>query len=92
MNIIQAIKSRWSIAAIALLILAAIAFVVVRLGPLAPTRVTIVQVKEGSISPSLFGIGTVEARRNWMVGPTVASRVLNVKVDVGHRQGRSTVG
>jgi len=25
----------------------------------------------------------VEARRNWMIGPTVAGRVLNVKVDVG---------
>ena len=31
----------------------------------------------------LFGIGTVEARRSWMVGPTVAGRVLRVQVDVG---------
>ena len=30
-----------------------------------------------------MGIGTVEARRSWMVGPTAASRVLRVAVDVG---------
>jgi HlyD family secretion protein len=39
--------------------------------------------KEGSFTPELFGIGTVEARRSWMIGPTVAGRVLSVKVDVG---------
>ena len=35
------------------------------------------------MSPAIFGIGTVEARRSWMVGPTVAGRVLSVQVDVG---------
>jgi HlyD family secretion protein len=40
-------------------------------------------VQEGRLRPALFGIGTVEARRSWMVGPTVAGRVLSVKVDVG---------
>ena len=35
------------------------------------------------MSPAIFGIGTVEARRSWMVGPTVAGRVLSVRVDVG---------
>lgn len=32
---------------------------------------------------NFFGIGQVEARHSWMVGPTVAGRVLSVKVDVG---------
>jgi HlyD family secretion protein len=45
--------------------------------------VTVSQVKEGTFNPALFGIGTVEARRNWMIGPTAAGRVLSVKVDVG---------
>jgi HlyD family secretion protein len=58
-------------------------FVMLRAGPLAPIKVTVAQVKEGSLAPELFGIGTVEARRNWMIGPTVAGRVLSVKVDVG---------
>ena len=54
-----------------------------RSGPLAPTRVTVSKVQEGTLSPALFGIGTVEARRNWMIGPTLAGRVLSVRVDVG---------
>jgi HlyD family secretion protein len=54
-----------------------------RAGPLAPVKVTLAQVKEGRMTPELFGVGTVEARRSWMIGPTVASRVLSVKVDVG---------
>jgi HlyD family secretion protein len=45
--------------------------------------VTVTSVQEGKLSPAIFGIGTVEARRSWMVGPTVAGRVLSVRVDVG---------
>ena len=69
--------------ALALLILGAIVFVLRSAGPLARTRITIQTVREGVLSPSIYGIGTVEARRSWMVGPTTAGRVLSVKVDVG---------
>ena len=83
MNIPTSMKRRLSLAALAVLLLAALAFVMLRSGPLAPTRVTVSKVQEGTFSPALFGIGTVEARRNWMIGPTVAGRVLSVRVDVG---------
>ena len=83
MNISTPMKRRLSLAALAVLLLAALAFVMLRSGPLAPTRVTVSKVQEGTLSPALFGIGTVEARRNWMIGPTVAGRVLSVRVDVG---------
>jgi len=83
MNIPAQLKRRLPLAALAVLLLAALAFVMLRSGPLAPTRVTVNQVKEGTFNPALFGIGTVEARRNWMIGPTVAGRVLSVRVDVG---------
>ena len=83
MNISTPMKRRLSLAALAVLLLAALAFVMLRSGPLAPTRVTVSKVQEGTFSPALFGIGTVEARRNWMIGPTVAGRVLSVRVDVG---------
>ncbi len=66
-----------------LLVVAGLGFVALRAGPLAPTRITVTQVQEGALQPSLFGVGTVEARRSWMVGPTVAGRVLRVAVDVG---------
>lgn len=71
------------IAALAVALVAALAFVALRTGPLAPIRVTVTSIQEGKLSPAIFGIGTVEARRNWMVGPTVAGRVLSVRVDVG---------
>ncbi|MDO8719712.1 MAG: efflux RND transporter periplasmic adaptor subunit [Polaromonas sp.] len=74
---------RLALGALALALVGALAFVALRTGPLAPTRVTIAAVQQGRLSPAIFGIGTVEARRSWMIGPTVAGRVLSVKVDVG---------
>lgn len=66
-----------------IVLLAVFAFVVVRTGPFAPVRVTAVTVAEGSVAPALFGIGTVEARRSYLIGPTSAGRVLKVHADVG---------
>ena len=68
---------------LALSLVMAIVFVVQRAGPLAPVRVTVVQAVEGTLSPALFGIGTVEARRSYLIGPTSAGRVLRVLVDAG---------
>lgn len=83
MKLTSPIKRRLLLAGLAVLLIGLFFFVMLRSGPLAPIKVTVAQVKQGSIAPELFGIGTVEARRNWMIGPTVAGRVLNVKVDVG---------
>ena len=63
-------------------LLGALVFVVMRSGPLAPTRVTLHKVASGTLAPELFGIGTVEARRAYLIGPTTAGRVLRVAVDV----------
>jgi HlyD family secretion protein len=77
------ISRRFGLLILALLLLAAFIFIVLRSGPLAPIRVTVVPVEEGSVAPSLFGVGTVEARRAYLIGPTSAGRVLKVLVDVG---------
>ena len=77
------LKRRLIIGSVALALIAGMAYVSLRTGPLAPIKVTVASPVEGSLSPAIFGIGTVEARRSWMVGPTVAGRVLSVKVDVG---------
>lgn len=66
-------------------VLTAFAYVVMRSGPLAPVRVTVATVAEERVAPSLFGIGTVEARRSYAVGPTAPGRLLAVAVDVGDR-------
>ena len=52
-------------------------------GPLAPSKVTLAKVEQGTLVASTFGIGTVEARRSYAIGPTLASRVARVLVDQG---------
>ena len=61
----------------------AFGFVVFRMGPLAPTKITVAHVNNERLTPSVFGIGSVEARQSWLMGPTVAGRVLRVHVDAG---------
>jgi HlyD family secretion protein len=69
----------------AITLIAAIGSVAFRIGPLAPTRLTVVQVTQDSLTPSVFGVGSVEAKQSWLMGPTVAGRVLRVHVDVGDK-------
>lgn len=60
-------------------------YVALRSGPLAPIPVTVTKVEKTSITPALFGIGTVEARYTYRIGPTVAGRIKQVVVQVGER-------
>ena len=66
-------------------VLLSLAWLVTNQGPLAPAKVTVAKVERGALVASTFGIGTVEARRAYALGPTVASRVLRVLVDQGDR-------
>ncbi len=83
MTLTSPAKRRLLLLGSAALLLGLFFLVMLRSGPLAPVKVTVIQAREGSFAPELFGIGVVEARRSWMVGPTTAGRVLSVKVDVG---------
>lgn len=58
-------------------------YVSLRSGPLAPVPVTAAQVQSRSISPALFGIGTVESRYSYKIGPTLAGRIKFLNVHVG---------
>lgn len=58
-------------------------YVGLRSGPLAPIAVTVASVQSGAITPALFGIGTVEARYTYKIGPTVAGRIKRLEVQVG---------
>ena len=64
-------------------LLAGLIWVVLRSGPLAPIRATVAAPGRADVTPVLFGIGVVEARRSYLVGPIVAGRVKSVNVDVG---------
>lgn len=77
--------SRLGLILLGLGLLTAFVFVVLRNGPLAATRVTLAQLETQELRPAVFGIGSVEARHAFELGPTFASRVLRVRVDVGDR-------
>ena len=85
LNEILAPENRRRLALLLLVLLLLIAFtlVIARSGPLAPVRVTVTTVSEGRLTPLLFGLATVEARRAYLIGPTQAGRVKAVAVDVG---------
>lgn len=66
-------------------LLALFGYAALRSGPLTPVQLTLTQVEQVPIAPALFGIGTVEARATYPIGPTFAGRVSRVEVDVGDR-------
>lgn len=75
---------RWFwLAVVGVTLMAAFGWGAMKSGPLAPIRVTVARVAVGQVEPALFGIGTVQARRAYLIGPTVAGRVERVRVDVG---------
>ncbi len=75
----------WALVAVLLPLLALFVYVALRSGPLAPVPVTVATVENQSVAPALFGIGTLEARYTYKIGPTVAGRVKTVAVQVGDR-------
>lgn len=76
-------KSTLAILAILIPLLALFIYVALRSGPLAPVPVILTTVEDKAISPALFGIGTVEARYTYKIGPTFAGRLQRMDVQVG---------
>lgn len=72
-----------ALAGLGLTALGLFGFSILRSGPLAPIPVTLAEVKEGRLMPALSGIGVVEARRTYAIGPISPGRVKQVQVDVG---------
>lgn len=83
MTVSAPLKRRFLLVGSVVLLVLLFLFVLLRTGPLAPVQVTVAEVRSGRFTPELFGIGTLEARRHWMLGPTSPGRVLTVKADVG---------
>lgn len=65
------------------LLLALFIFVALRSGPMAPVPVTATVVENRALTPAVFGIGTIEARYTYKIGPTSAGRIKRVDVQVG---------
>lgn len=64
-------------------LLALFVYVGLRSGPLAPVAVTLTTVESRVVTPALFGIGTVEARYTYKIGPTFAGRIKHLDANVG---------
>ncbi|MBS0617338.1 MAG: efflux RND transporter periplasmic adaptor subunit [Spirochaetes bacterium] len=60
-------------------------FVALRTGPLASVAVTVAAVEVRSLTPAIFGVGTVEAQSVFKIGPNAPGRVRQVYVHVGDK-------
>ncbi|HEB82584.1 MAG TPA: efflux RND transporter periplasmic adaptor subunit [Gammaproteobacteria bacterium] len=65
------------------LVLAGIIALILVKGPLAPVSVETVQLRQGDLKPALFGVGTVEARRSYTIGPVRTGKLKTLLVDHG---------
>ena len=63
-------------------VLGVIALIAIK-GPLSPIPVKVTRLQQGELHPGVFGIGTVEARRSYSIGPTRAGRLMTLLVDHG---------
>ena len=84
-------KRRVWLGAAVLLLLVGIAWLLYAKGPLGPTKVVVAKAQQGSLKPAVFGIGTVEARLTYTVGPVQAGRLLTAAADHGERVARGQV-
>lgn len=79
-------NSNWRKLAIGIPALAAfvaLAWLAYERGPLAATEVSVAKAARQDLQPTVFGVGTVEARLAYAIGPTQAGRVLRVLADHG---------
>ncbi|MBA3032194.1 MAG: efflux RND transporter periplasmic adaptor subunit [Gammaproteobacteria bacterium] len=76
-------RRNFFLAVFGILFLAAFGWIIATQGPFAAVKVTAAKAAEATLERSMFGIGTVEARRAYAIGPTVAGRVARVLVDQG---------
>ena len=82
-NLLKLHARSLALAAVLIVMLVALAYVALRTGPMAPIPVMLVTVERQAVTPALFGVGTVEARRTHKIGPTYAGRVRRVEVQAG---------
>lgn len=74
-----------SYGAVVILLIVPVVWFLYTKGPLGPPKVSVTTVKKQAFTAGVFGIGTVDARLNYAIGPTQAGRVLKVFADQGDR-------
>lgn len=80
-------SKKWLLGLPVLLLVAGLGWLLVNRGALARPEVALAKVARGDLAPAVYGIGTVEARLAYAVGPTQPGRVRAVLADQGDRVG-----
>lgn len=70
---------------LAVLVVGVFAWVVTTQGPLAAVKVTVDKASVGDLNNSVFGVGSIDARRSYNLAPTSTSRIARVLVEEGDR-------
>jgi len=83
MNRMPISRRTLAIGAVLLPLTALLGYVALRSGPLAPVAVTVVKVESRALRPALFGVGSVEARQLYRIGPIAPGRLKRLDVEVG---------
>lgn len=76
-------NNRLRLRALAILFAGVVGFGLYEGGALGPQKVVTAKVETGTLKPTVFGIGTVQAKMNYNIGPTQTSRLLKLYVDQG---------
>lgn len=76
-------KTTLAVVALLLPLLMGLGYVAMNSGPLAAVEVTMDRVQNRAISPALFGIGIIEARYSYRIGPIMTGHVLRLNTQVG---------
>lgn len=76
-------NSRLKFGALVILVFSIVGIVLYQWGGLGPQKVVVAKVETGTLKPTVFGIGTVQAKMNYNIGPTQTSRILKLYVDQG---------
>lgn len=76
-------KQKIGLLAFGIGVLLLFSWVVLTQGPLAPVKVTVEKIQSGNLANSVFGVGTLKARRSYNLAPTMTGRVKNILVDQG---------
>ena len=83
-NWLKGRKKSWMMGSAILLLLVAGWFLYAK-GPLGPTKVSVASVQKQAFKAGVFGIGTVDAKLSYTIGPTQAGRVFKVFADQGDK-------
>ena len=76
-------KAWWS--AVILIALVMVGWLLYAKGPFGPPKITVAKVQKEQFKAGVFGIGTVDAKLTYAIGPTQAGRVLKVHADQGDK-------